>query len=167
MDSLLTCTTPTRQTLLYWGWQRRMCLPHLPPFHIYKKYVLVCGFQKVTWIMYLNSIQSEDSWIYSGGEVNLSLLFSFRQGIGLVLFASELFTIYFTISAQAILFSPPSGKIWRSDTIFFPPCSSRSIYSVEPVPWTPPAHNPNNCGGVATPTLYILCVSVCVSRQSI
>lgn len=68
--------------------------------------------------------------------MNLLLpLLLFHKEIGFVLPASELFTIYFTISAEAISLSPSSGRYEGLTPPFlshlFSPHSSRSIYSVD------------------------------------
>lgn len=122
------------------GCDAPICLP----FHIYWS-----GVRKGTWSMSVLTFNTKP-----GQLIHLLLPFySSRQEIGLVLLASELFTIYFTISILCILLSPPSGSYEGLASRYSspPPLFTFQLFSG----WRQPKH------------LMPLCVCVCVCIQAV
>lgn len=77
----------------------------LPPFAL----DLYMHLETRTWITRLNLARTAELKVV----MNLLLpLYPFRQEINLVFLASELFTIYFSINAQAFSLSSPLGETW-------------------------------------------------------
>lgn len=96
----------------YEGWQRWMWCPHLPPFRIYSS-----GVGKGMWVTNLNLIHSEFGCTEGGnGSDAAFLLFQTADWFFSAFLRTRLFTIYFTISTQAISLSPPSGEYF---SLFF------------------------------------------------
>lgn len=99
--------------------------------------------------------------------MNLLLPFySSRQEIGLVHLASELFTIYFTISAQAISLSPPSGRYECLTPPYFSPLITFNLFNA----YRKPKHLQHLIQTILWTCCFIVCVSVsvciCVFRHS-